>query len=419
MYQHIAIVVAAFSPKVRKWVLGRKNWQQQWSLKLTQSSIIDGQQVVWMHASSLGEFEQGSPLLESIKEKWPNSYIVVTFFSPSGYEVRKDYAIANAIGYLPFDHPVDAAKFVELIKPDLVIWVKYEYWYYTLSSIAEKKIPLLLVSGIFRKSQPFFKWYGEIHRNMLTFFSHFFVQNHEAAKLLKTFVHPSKTTVAGDTRFDSVIALAQDWRANDLVSGWIGNTSTVIVAGSTWPSDEEEIVHFAKMNPTIKWVIAPHHVDADSLKETCKLFEYPTLYSQISTQHDGKTALLPNVLIIDNVGMLKYLYKYGTVGYIGGGFTGDGIHNVLEAAIYGKPIIHGPEFSKFPEAQGLLDAGASIVINSALELENELAQLLSNKNKIVEMGKAASGFVHQHAGATTAIIQFIQENRLLTSEKKR
>jgi len=300
----------------------------------------------------------------------------------------------------------------------LVIWVKYEYWYYTLKSIAYKQIPLLLVSGIFRESQPFFKWYGGLHREMLSFFSHFFVQTTEAEKLIEPFISTEKITVAGDTRFDTVIEVANNWQANPLVEQWLDGEKTVIVAGSTWPSDEEELVHFAKTNPEVKWVIAPHHVDADSMKDTQLLFSQPTLYSQLSSNPNRKPTI-PNVLIIDNVGMLKYLYNYGTICYIGGGFTGDGIHNVLEAAVYGKPIIHGPEFSKFPEAQGLLDAEASVVINSALELEKELLQMLSSENTINEMGKAATTFVHQHAGATASILRFIQENRLFTSEKKR
>ncbi|HSC52379.1 MAG TPA: glycosyltransferase N-terminal domain-containing protein [Phnomibacter sp.] len=408
LYKTSAAILAPFNPKVRKWILGRRNWKWQWVEKLSTIERKGKQPTIWMHASSLGEFEQGSPLLEALRQQWPESIIIVTFFSPSGYEVRKNYPLADAIGYLPFDSAWSSPAFVKRIQPDLVIWIKYEYWYYSLKAIADKKIPLLLVSGIFREDQPFFKWYGGLHRKMLGYFSHFFLQNKLSAQLISPHVPADKISIAGDTRFDSVISVAKNWVPNEAITNWLHGAETVIVAGSTWPSDEEELVHYAKTHSSIKWVIAPHHIDEDFLQETKSLFGNPTLYSQLPQANPDS-----NVLIIDNIGMLKYLYKYATICYVGGGFTGSGIHNSLEAAVYGKPVIHGPEFSKFLEAQGLLDAGASCVIESALELEETLNKLLANPAQIEQMGKAAAQFVHQHDGATAAILRYIQEKRLL------
>lgn len=372
-----------------------------------------------MHASSLGEFEQGRPLIESIRRDYPGAKLVVTFFSPSGYEARKHYTGADVLGYLPFDNKHDARQFVAMIHPSLVLWIKYEYWYYTLSAISQQKVPLLLVSGILRPDQPFFRWYGSLYRQMLGYFSHLFVQNEESAGLACSIIDKDKVTVSGDTRFDSVLEVARNWQPNKLVEGWLANAEQVVVAGSTWSQDEEEIVHYARTNPRIKWIIAPHNLEPNVLADTLQLFQQPVLFSQLVAGLATANPALPNVLIIDNVGMLRYLYNYASICYVGGGFTGDGVHNVLEAAVYGKPVIHGPEYEKYIEAVGLLEAGGSFEFESGLELEALLSKLWNNKQMITLASTAASNFVKKNAGASACILQWIQLNRLLTNSKNR
>lgn len=419
LYKLGAGLAMGFNPKVRKWVQGRHGWQRQWKQKLEKAEISADSFVIWMHAASLGEFEQGSPVLESLSADYPHAKIVVTFFSPSGYEVRKDYRGAHATGYLPFDGPLTSPAFVQMLNPSLVLWVKYEYWYYVLQALHQRQIPLLLVSGTFRPSAPFFKWYGSMHRKMLQFFSHCFVQQAADAALIKAIVPAHKITVSGDTRFDAVSKTMQQWQAFEKLERWLGSNSPVVVAGSTWPSDEEELVHFVKTHTQVKWVIAPHDVAITSLNDTLALFEHPLQYSQLDQPAVHNQRKWPHVLVIDNVGMLRFLYRYASICYVGGGFTGSGIHNVLEAAVYGKPVIHGPEYQHYAEAIGLLETGGSVVVNSGLELEAKLDWLLQHPEEAAAMGTRAAGFVANQKGATAAIVQWVQENLLLTSEIKR
>jgi 3-deoxy-D-manno-octulosonic-acid transferase len=344
---------------------------------------------------------------------------VVTFFSPSGYEARKQYAGADVLGYLPFDNQQDAHQFVAMIHPALVLWIKYEYWYYTLRCLRDLQIPVLLVSGIFRPDQPFFRWYGNLYRQMLGFFTHLFVQNEESAALASRIIDSNKISISGDTRFDSVLEVARNWQPNVLVEKWLADAQKVVVAGSTWSQDEEEIVHYARTNPQVKWIIAPHNLEANVLADTLRLFQHPLRYSQLVAGIAASNTALANVLIIDNIGMLRYLYNYATVCYVGGGFTGDGVHNVLEAAVYAKPVIHGPEYEKYIEAVGLLESGGSFEFESGLELEELLGKLWNDKQLLTITGAAAGQFVKTKAGAAARILQWIQLNRLLTRSKNR
>lgn len=413
LYRLMAFCLMPFSPKIKLWVKGRRKGMQHWQQMLQQARQRQKGPLVWLHASSLGEFEQGSPLLTAIRQQYPDALLVVTFFSPSGYEVKKHYSGAHCIGYLPFDGPLSAKQFVELLQPDLVLWVKYDYWFFTLRAIYQRHIPLLLVSAIYRSNQPFFKWYGGMHRKMLGYFSHFFVQTKEAAELLNTVVAQEKITISGDTRFDAVVAVVEHWHGHPLIEQWMGNTEWVVVAGSTWPSDEEKMVHYSKTYPQVKWIIAPHNIDASDMADTVALFPNAIRFSALN---ETTATAAQNVLIIDNVGMLKYLYKYGRICYIGGGFTGDGVHNVLEAAVYSKPVIHGPEYSKYAEAIALLENGGSAIIESALELEKLLQEWMSHPQVVSNMGNSAGNYVQQYSGATQKVMNYIQANRLCTSD---
>lgn len=385
---------------------------------------IDHSPLAWMHCSSLGEFEQGRPVLEAIRQQYPDTKILLTFFSPSGYEVRKDNSGADYVMYLPMDSKPNVRKFISHVQPDLVIWIKYEYWFYYLTELKKRHIPLILVSGIFRKNQPFFKWYGRLHWYMLESFNHLFVQTKTSKQLLGTIGFTNNVSISGDTRFDRVVQIAEQFKPIDLITQFCGD-STVIVAGSTWPEDEEELDHYANMHPEIKFIIAPHEIEEDHLKDIEKLFKYSVRFSQLPLSNAPKPVPRnrpletekrpPNTLIIDNIGMLSKLYKYATITYVGGGFGDDGVHNVLEAAVYGKPVVFGPVYEKYVEAVALVEQGGGIVVNTALELEETFDELLTDPNAYEACCEAARNYVYNNKGATDRVMQFIQENRLLTN----
>jgi 3-deoxy-D-manno-octulosonic-acid transferase len=372
--------------------------------------------VIWMHCSSLGEFEQGRPVLETIRALSPGCTIWVTFFSPSGYEVRKNYEGADHVFYLPLDSRSHARQFIDLVKPTLVLWVKYDYWYYYLVELKRRNIPVLLISGVFRPDQPFFKWYGRLHRYMLECFTYLFVQTETSKKLLGKLGISDNVSISGDTRFDRVIEIAQAAALLPAVGSFCGS-QPVIVAGSTWEEDEEELDHYANTHPEIRFIIAPHEIDEERLKEVESLFRYTVRYSELAEEH-GEAAPNyppPNVLIIDNIGMLSRLYRYATIAYVGGGFGDDGVHNVLEAAVYGNPVIFGPVIEKYIEAVELTECGGGIVIDSALEAESVFNRLLNDREEYRQTGDASRDYVHSKKGATGKIILYLQENRLLTS----
>jgi 3-deoxy-D-manno-octulosonic-acid transferase len=406
-------IAALFNTKARLGVQGRKNVFSLISANATTSS----QQVVWMHCASLGEFEQGRPVLESLKQQYPHITIVLTFFSASGYEVMKNYKGADHIYYLPMDGSSNAKRMVDALNPTLVLWVKYEFWYYYLHELKNRNIPVLLISGIFWSKHSFFKWYGKIWRQMLLCFTHLFVQNENSKDLLATIGFPGNVSVTGDTRFDRVIEIAEKFEPLPLIKQFCGD-SKVFVAGSTWEDDEAELTHYVRGNPQIKFIIAPHEIDASNLNDVKKEFPDSIFYSALANNQQlaiNEQIKTPHVLIIDNVGMLSRLYQYADITYVGGGFGADGVHNVLEAAVYGKPVIYGPEYEKYSEAIGLVECGGGISIENALELESTLNQLWKDEKLLATKGNAAKDYVYANKGASKKIIQFIQEKRLLTS----
>ena len=418
-------VASAWNPKAKKWLNGRRN---VFAAINNQRPMANGQPI-WMHCASLGEFEQGRPLLEQLKAEDPQQQIVLTFFSPSGYEVMKDYRGADHVFYLPMDSPANAKEFLDAIKPSLVLWVKYEYWFYYLTELKQRNIPTILISGIFRPNQPFFKWYGEIWKKMLESFTHFFVQNAESKELLATLGHTQNVSINGDTRFDRVLEIAENFMPVPYIEAFCGD-SQVIVAGSTWEEDEIELLHFVNVHQQIKFIIAPHEIDKANLHDVKDEFPRSIFYSVLVKENlTGKPVdeakdshnppdhqlSTPNVLIIDNIGMLSRLYKYATVTYVGGGFGADGVHNVLEAAVFGKPVVFGPVYEKFDEAIGLVNAGGGISIDGPVNLEVALNGLLNDEQERMRRGEAAKNYVLENAGASKKIIQFIQEKRLLTN----
>lgn len=413
LYRLGAWLISPWNDKARQWRRGRVGIFERLEQALKQAQ---DRPLVWFHCASLGEFEQARPLLEKIRESRPGHRILLTFFSPSGYEVKKDYPGADAVFYLPADSPQNARRLLAMAQPALVCWVKYEYWYYYLKEIKQNNIPLLLVSGIFRPQQPFFKWWGGFHRSMLACFTHFFVQNEPSRKLLGTLGISGQVTVSGDTRFDRVVDIAEQFKPIPTVEAFIGS-APVVVAGSTWSDDEEELDHYANTHPEIKFIIAPHEIDEEHLKDIEKLFHHTVRYSDWSSgfgvqgsefgvrgSGDGQ-----NVLIIDNIGLLSRLYHYATITYIGGGFGEDGIHNALEAAVYGKPVVFGPVYDKYAEAIDLVDAGGAFPIENALELEEMFNELLKDAAAYQQACEASRNYVYSNTGATKKIMNYIGE----------
>jgi 3-deoxy-D-manno-octulosonic-acid transferase len=365
-----------------------------------------------MHCASLGEFEQGRPVLQKIKEQHPNVQIVISFFSPSGFEIIKKNKDFPNIFYLPMDSKFHAKKWMDILKPDLVLWVKYEYWYFYLEEIKRRKVPLMMVSGVYHSNQVFFKWYGGLYRKMLTPFTHFFVQNESSKEKLKELVEPQKITVSGDTRCDRVINIANNFNEVPGIAEFCGDKK-VIVAGSTWEEDEAEWTHFVRTHPDLRFIFAPHEIDEENLKDVHKEFEGSVFYSKWMNAREELRKVNFNCLIIDNIGMLSRLYNYATITYVGGGFGYDGLHNILEAAVYGKPVIFGPEYYKNFEAQEMIDCSGAISIGNAIELEKVMDSLLENETEVKSLGEAAKTYVYRNAGASDKIISFINSNQLL------
>lgn len=404
LYPFVVKLVSPFNQKARLWLKGRAQIFER-----MRETIDSDHPLVWMHCSSLGEFEQGRPLIEKIKINFPSYKILLTFFSPSGYEVRKNYEGADYIFYLPPDSNKNAKEFFKITKPQLILFVKYEFWYYYLREAKKQNIPLLLVSAVFRKTQPFFAKYGAFHRRMLSCFYHFFVQNDESLLLLNKIGFSQNATISGDTRFDRVIEIAAQFKPVDAIERFCAGAD-VIVAGSTWSEDDKKLSAYANKKSNAKFIIAPHDISKQRLSECLQLYKKAVLFSA------GADSSLPsdiNTIIIDNVGMLSRLYKYSTISYVGGGFGKEGVHNVLEAAVYGKPVVFGPVYQKFVEAIQLADSGGASIKNAA-ELEATFDKLLKKNQHYNDVCKAALNYVYSKQGATDKVLAFIYKKRLLT-----
>lgn len=398
-------LAALFNAKAKLWVIGRKNTFKLLSQKLQELKKDDLESsIIWFHCASLGEFEQGRPLLEKMKETYPNEKILLTFFSPSGYEVRKNYPLADWVFYLPADTLVNARKFIQLVQPNKVIFVKYEFWFNYLFVLHQNKIPTYFISVLFRPDQYFFKSYGEWALKHLQQVTHFFVQNESSVQLLKS-KGINQCTQAGDTRFDRVIKVASDNKSIPLIAEFCENT-LLLVAGSTWPEDEVLLAKALKAahsaNIRLKLVVVPHEVTESHLGHIEKLFSDSKLsrYSALVAENLSNV----DVLIIDSVGLLSSLYRYAAICFIGGGF-GKGIHNCLEAAVYGKPILFGPHYQKFDEAVTLVNKGGASVVNDSLKLSSILIDLCLNEQKRLTQGKVCSRFVIENQGAVTKIMK--------------
>ena len=396
IYDIVVHLAAPFSRKLRKMMKG--HWVVY---ELLRQQLEKDARYIWFHAASLGEFEQGRPLIEKIRAKYPDYRILLTFFSPSGYEVRKNYRGADIVCYLPFDKPRNVKKFLDLVNPCMAFFIKYEFWKNYLDELHKRRTPVYSVSSIFRRGQIFFKWYGGTYRNVLRNFDHIFVQNERSKRYLSK-IGINKVTVVGDTRFDRVLQIRDEAKDLPLVELFKNNTMT-FVAGSSWQPDEDLFIEYFNRHPEVKLIIAPHVIDENHLVEIIRKLKRPYVRY---TRADEKNVRKADCLIIDCFGLLSSIYRYGEIAYIGGGF-GVGIHNTLEAAVYGIPVIFGPKYQKFQEAIHLLEAKGGFSIKSYEELKILLDRMLGDEDFLREAGKNAGAYVTDNAGTTDKVLGMI------------
>ena len=396
LYDILVHFAAPFSRKPRQMMKG--HWVVY---ELLRQQIEKNARYIWFHAASLGEFEQGRPLIEAIRAEYPEYKILLTFFSPSGYEVRKNYRGADIVCYLPFDKPRNVKKFLGIAKPCMAFFIKYEFWKNYLDELHKRHIPVYSVSSIFRKDQIFFKWYGGTYRDVLKDFDYLFVQN-EASKRFLGKIGINRVSVVGDTRFDRVLQIRDEAKQLHLVEKFKGD-SFVFVAGSSWEPDEEIFIDYFNSHPNMKLIIAPHVIDENHLVQIISKLKRP--YVRYSKANENNVANA-DCLIIDCFGLLSSIYRYGEVAYVGGGF-GVGIHNTLEAAVYGVPVLFGPNYHKFMEAVQLIEARGGFSIKTYDELANFLDRMMTDETFLREIGTNAGYYVTSNAGATKKIMGMI------------
>ena len=384
--------------------------QGQWKTNPIHREKIDrNAKYIWFHASSLGEFEQGRPMMEKIKAEHPEYKILLTFFSPSGYEVRKNYNGADVICYLPFDTPYRVKKFLNLANPSIAVFIKYEFWGNYLQELKHRNIPVYIISSIFRRDQLFFQWFGYPYRKMLYCFTHLFVQDDRSAALLKEF-GITNVTVTGDTRFDRVLDVRNQARELSPVEHFVceggKEKKLTLVAGSSWPQDEEILIPYFNEHPEMKLIIAPHEIHREHLMYIESLLKRPSVRLS-DVFHDQSLAEGKDCLIVDSFGLLSSIYRYGTIAYIGGGF-GAGIHNTLEAAVYGIPVLFGPKYHKFKEAKDLIKVGGGFSVSDKQSFCEKMDELLTYHEVLEAAGESAGQFVNGNVGATDKILRIIK-----------
>lgn len=411
----IGLAAACGHRKAKLMVEGRKDWAQHLRTKVAEVRQRIGREprFVWFHAASLGEFEQGRPLIEALREKYPEYQILQTFFSPSGYEVRKNYKGADIVCYLPYDRKKECREFLDIVSPELAIFVKYEFWANILEELSRRQIPTFLISGIFRERQAFFKPWGGMLRPVLGHFRHLFVQDEESRRLLASIGYDKNVTICGDTRFDRVIAIQQQAKQYPWAEAFAAD-HFVMVAGSSWPKDEDILIDHFNRHPEMRLIIAPHEIHEEHIQGILSKLKRPSMrYSTMKPRIEaGDMASViselqtKDCIIIDAIGFLSSIYRYGNVAYIGGGF-GVGIHNTLEAAVYGMPVLFGPNHTAFREALGLLEAKGGFTISNAEQYEKIMQQLMTDAEALRIAGQRAGHYVQAESGATDTIFKAI------------
>lgn len=397
LYRLLVILLSPFNKKADLWYRGRKGFFNKWKY-----FNKEGRRLIWFHCASLGEFEQGRPVIEEIRKRDRNVLVLLTFFSPSGMEVRKDYPLADVVCYLPADTPANARKFLNIFNPDMAVFVKYEFWYNYLDLLGKRSIPFYLISASFRADQIFFRWYGKWFAGLLHKFTHIFVQSDVSLHLLKS-AGVYNVTVAGDTRFDRVYEIAQGSGENQIAKTFSSGKYTM-VAGSTWPADHDVLVKFVNYTRhNIKLIIAPHEIHEKEIEALALRFNKRVIrYSQSA----ASDLSLAEILIVDNIGILSSIYQYGELAYIGGGF-GKNIHNILEACTHGVPVMFGPKYKNFLEARELVDVGGAFPVNSYDSLVKNAEALIEDKVLLRNAGLIAENYVKARIGATRLIVDKI------------
>lgn len=396
----VVSLLALFSPKMKLFVDGRKEVFSKIREKIKLSD-----KTIWFHAASLGEYEQGLPVIEKIKIQYPNHKIVITFFSPSGYEVRKNNTVADVTVYLPLDTKSKAKMFLKLVHPELVFFIKYEYWPNYLNELKKLQIKTYLISGIFREKQAFFKWYGGFYRNALKTFDYFFVQNESSKKLLQS-IGFNNVKISGDTRFDRVVSILERDNSLDFIEQFKDNKTTIVI-GSSWPKDEELLINYINNSAeNIKFIIAPHNIKSEQIANLKSQLTKSTILFSEKENQDLKRI---QVFIIDTIGILTKIYSYGDIAYVGGGFGNPGVHNILEPATFGIPIVIGPNYSHFAEAIALVHQEGCVSISNQKQLNEAFDNLIFNEDVRHEKGYICSTFVQMNKGATEIILKHISE----------
>ena len=401
LYKFSISLASLWNPKAKKWKDGRQDILQR--IKDARSQFKGP--LVWFHAASLGEFEQGRSLIEAIKLHYPHYSILLTFFSPSGYEVRKNYKNADMIFYLPMDGKKTSNQFLEIINPSFAIFIKYESWHYYLSALKTRKIPTFLISAHFTPNLVYFGIFGSFFRKMLNSYSHIFVQNNDSIELLKKYNVSVDTSISGDTRYDRVLEITSSDFKNERIENFC-RSAQVIVAGSTWDEDELLLKYLQEEIPQLKLVIAPHDIGKTSIDRVKIHFNDPILLSENKDHHS-------KVLIIDSIGMLASLYRFGTICYVGGGFNPSGIHNILEPAAYGKVVIFGKEYWYSLEAKQLIGLGTAFSVSTKQELLSTVELLLRESDALDAKNKITLDFVKSNQGATKKIMDYLESNMIL------
>ena len=399
LYMLAVIVVSPFHKKAGAIVRGHID-----TFKILREKIDRNARYVWFHAASLGEFEQGRPLIERFRREHPEYKILLTFFSPSGYEVRKNYEGADVICYLPFDTPGNVMSFFRLVRPEMAFFIKYEFWWNFLRACKHYNIPVYSISSIFRANKVFFKWYGKGYSAVLRLVDHFFVQDEESARLLSTLHITDNVTIVGDTRFDRVLDIQAKSRELPLVETFGKDAKSIFVAGSSWPQDEELIIPYFNYHPQMKLILAPHVIDEAHLKHIESKLKRPFVRY---TEANEATVAQADCLIINCFGLLSSIYRYGNLAYVGGGF-GAGIHNVPEAAVYGIPVLFGPNNKGFREAQDLLRMGGCFEITGQPLFNALVDKLTGNPRLCAKKGALCRDYIKSNAGATETIFSTLQ-----------
>jgi 3-deoxy-D-manno-octulosonic-acid transferase len=404
IFKLLLLASSPFNIRARKWIKGRKKLFKQ-----IRQQLNENEKRIWIHSASLGEFEQGRPIIEELKKYWPNLKIVLTFFSPSGYEIQKNYEHADYVFYLPLDTPGNAKRFIDLIKPEFVIFIKYEFWRNFLNTLKKRQIPTYLISAIFRKDQVFFRPYGKWYRKVLSNFSWLFVQNNDSLKLLQQIGY-NNASISGDTRFDRVLQIASAAKSIPVAESFSNGHFTIII-GSSWRLDEEILFEFINSKrDNIKFILAPHEIHEPNIQRISNSLKID--YMRFSNATDSQKEA--DVLIIDNIGMLSSIYRYGKIAYIGGGF-GSGIHNILEAATFGLPVIFGPNYKKYQEAVDLIRLGGAFEVNNSNDIKEILNKLVSEKSFFEKAGAICCKYVQDNCGACKIIMDFLIEKHNVKS----